>query len=172
MSDESMKHGHSGHEVEFEREDLGTRAVFVFMIGLAIFGVVTYFIVVACTRFSIITAFAHGHRQPLVTSKGAMSRVVTQADMDKAFKDTALHARTNERGQFRDFLMNQEKQLRSYGWVDEKDGVARIPIERAMELIVQRGLPVYPQAVRTQRRRQRWPARHGASAGKGKSSVQ
>jgi len=24
---------------------------------------------------------------PLVTSKGAMSRVVTQADMDKAFKD-------------------------------------------------------------------------------------
>jgi len=33
MSDESMKHGHSGHEVEFEREDLGTRAVFVFMIG-------------------------------------------------------------------------------------------------------------------------------------------
>jgi len=52
---------------------------------------------------------------------------------------------TNERGQFRDFLMNQEKQLRSYGWVDEKDGVARIPIERAMELIVQRGLPCIPQ---------------------------
>jgi hypothetical protein len=52
----------------------------------------------------------------------------------------------NERGQFRDFLINQESQLNSYGWVDEKGGVAHIPIERAMELTVQRGFPVYPQS--------------------------
>jgi hypothetical protein len=31
--------------------------------------------------------------------------------------------------------------LTSYGWVDPKAGVARIPIDRAMELLVQRGLP-------------------------------
>ena len=66
--------------------------------------------------------------------------------MDKTFKDNgAPMLETNERGQFRDFLMNQENQLNSYGWVDEKAGVAHIPIERAMELIVQRGLPVFPQ---------------------------
>jgi hypothetical protein len=53
---------------------------------------------------------------------------------------------TNERGQFRDFLMNQEDQLNSYGWVDEKAGVARIPIDRAMDLLVQRGVPVYQQS--------------------------
>jgi hypothetical protein len=83
---------------------------------------------------------------PLITTKGAISRVVTQADMDKTFKDNgAPMLETNERGQFRDFLMNQENQLNSYGWVDEKDGVAHIPINRAMELIVQRGLPVYSQ---------------------------
>ena len=83
---------------------------------------------------------------PLVTTKGAMSRVVTQEDMDKTFKDNgAPMLETNERGQFRDFLLNQENQLNSYGWVDEKAGVAHIPIERAMELTVQRGLPVYPQ---------------------------
>ena len=63
--------------------------------------------------------------------------------MDKAFKDNgAPMLETNERGQFHDFLMNQENQLNSYGWVDEKAGVAHIPIERAMELIAQRGLPV------------------------------
>jgi hypothetical protein len=38
--------------------------------------------------------------------------------------------------------MNQENQLNSYGWVDQKAGVAHIPIERAMELLVQRGIPV------------------------------
>ena len=31
--------------------------------------------------------------------------------------------------------------LNSYGWVDRKSGVARIPIDRAMQLILQRGLP-------------------------------
>lgn len=32
-------------------------------------------------------------------------------------------------------------QLQTYGWVDRSAGRARIPIERAMELIVERGLP-------------------------------
>lgn len=31
--------------------------------------------------------------------------------------------------------------LTSYGWIDPKAGVVRIPIERAMELTAQRGLP-------------------------------
>lgn len=33
----------------------------------------------------------------------------------------------------------QESLLNSYGWVDRKAGVVRIPIERAMELLAQRG---------------------------------
>ena len=36
----------------------------------------------------------------------------------------------------------QESLLHHYRWIDQKSGVVRIPIERAMELIVQRGLPV------------------------------
>ena len=40
--------------------------------------------------------------------------------------------------------------LDGYGWVDEKAGVARIPIERAKELLLQRGLP---QAVAAPSRR-------------------
>lgn len=31
--------------------------------------------------------------------------------------------------------------LNSYGWVDRQNGIVRIPIERAMDLIAQRGLP-------------------------------
>jgi hypothetical protein len=32
--------------------------------------------------------------------------------------------------------------LTTYGWVDRSAGVARIPITRAMEILVERGLPV------------------------------
>src|ERR1051326_6346490 len=35
--------------------------------------------------------------------------------------------------------------LTSYGWVDQARGVVRIPIDRAIDLLVQRGLPSRPQ---------------------------
>ncbi len=140
MSDELVNHG---HETEFEREDLGTRGIFVFMVGLAVIGVVIYFIIVG--MYSFLDNYERSQMataSPLVTTKGAMSRVVTQADMDKAFKDNgAPMLETSEKSQFKDFLVSQESQLNSYGWVDEKGGVARIPIDRAMDLLVQRGLP-------------------------------
>ena len=31
--------------------------------------------------------------------------------------------------------------LNSYGWVDPKAGVVRLPIDRAIELVAQRGIP-------------------------------
>ena len=147
MSDEMMNHGHSGHETEFEREDLSARGVFAFMIGLAIVGVVIYFIIIG--MYSFLDRYERSQMataSPLVTSKGATSRVVTQDDMDKAFKDNgAPMLEINEGVDLRKDLINQEDRLNSYGWVDEKDGVAHIPIERAMELTVQRGLPVCAQ---------------------------
>jgi hypothetical protein len=40
-------------------------------------------------------------------------------------------------------MLGQENQtLNSYGWVDQKSGVVRIPITRAMDLLLERGLPV------------------------------
>lgn len=35
----------------------------------------------------------------------------------------------------------EDEQLETYGWVDRDGGVVRIPIERAVELTAQRGLP-------------------------------
>jgi hypothetical protein len=40
------------------------------------------------------------------------------------------------------FRAREEAELNSYGWVNRTEGVARIPINRAMELLLQKGLPV------------------------------
>jgi len=40
----------------------------------------------------------------------------------------------------------EEQVLASYGWVDQQKGVVRIPIARAMDLLVQRGLPARAEA--------------------------
>jgi len=42
----------------------------------------------------------------------------------------------------RQYLDSQDAVLNSYGWVDQKAGVVRIPIDRAMDLLLQKGLPV------------------------------
>jgi hypothetical protein len=141
----------SNPDTSFEREDLSTRGVFVFMIGLAVTGVVIYFIIVG--MYTFLDRYERSRMQassPLVSEPGATARYIPYAPnnndyVDRQFKDNgAPMLEHDERGQFKDFLLKQEDQLNSYGWVDEKAGVAHIPIERAMELIKERGLPVRP----------------------------
>jgi hypothetical protein len=43
-----------------------------------------------------------------------------------------------------DLHAREDLLLNNYSWVDQSQGKVRIPIERAMELIAQRGLPVAP----------------------------
>jgi hypothetical protein len=48
---------------------------------------------------------------------------------------------------YRDFKVQDEALLTSYGWVDQANGVVRIPIEAAMDLIIERDeIPVRPEA--------------------------
>lgn len=37
---------------------------------------------------------------------------------------------------------SQAQILKSYGWMDQKAGIVRIPVERAMDILLQKGLPV------------------------------
>jgi len=39
------------------------------------------------------------------------------------------------------YRLSDQETLQSYGWVDQKAGIARIPIDKAMDLMVERGLP-------------------------------
>jgi hypothetical protein len=36
----------------------------------------------------------------------------------------------------------QDEILNSYGWVDQQAGILRIPVDRAMDILLQRGFPV------------------------------
>jgi hypothetical protein len=40
------------------------------------------------------------------------------------------------------FRANEERALHSFGWIDEKAGIAHVPIDKAKALLLQRGLPV------------------------------
>ncbi len=44
--------------------------------------------------------------------------------------------------ELREVRKQEQEKLSSYGWVEPNAGVVRIPVERAMELVVERGVPV------------------------------
>lgn len=47
--------------------------------------------------------------------------------------------------EYQQLLAHEDQVLSSYGWVDRKNGVVRIPIDRAMDLLLEQGLPTRKQ---------------------------
>lgn len=136
---------HGKHEeVAYEHKDLNVTAIFASLIGLALVGILIYFVVVGV--YNYMEAYTAEHQppaNPMAPAAPADTRVVTPADI-KNFSQPRLE--TNERLEINGFRLSEEQQLHSYGWVDQKAGTVRIPIDRAMQLIAQRGLPTTPKA--------------------------
>ena len=49
---------------------------------------------------------------------------------------------TDEPGNLRKIRTEEAQKLDGYGWVDQKAGIAHVPIEEAKKLLVQHGVPV------------------------------
>jgi len=84
---------------------------------------------------------------PLVEKAPTDTRHVQRDYPQAAFPTPRLE--DDERGQLNGIRIEEENTLSSYGWVDQKSGVVRIPIERAMDLIAEKGLPVRSQGAMT-----------------------
>jgi len=131
----------------FEKEDLDPLGVLYFMAGLAVVGVVIYFIVVGMYRY--LDAYDRTHQEPMnpmAVKTGIDPTTMTYNQIrDKAevsFPAPVLEY--NERIQFTSEVAKQDQVLGSYDWIDKNNGVVRIPIDRAIDLVAERGLPVIP----------------------------
>jgi hypothetical protein len=141
MSEQIRKHGNNPG-VGFESEDLGSRGILSFLIGLAVCTALIYFGLHGALRVAEHYDQTHQPEQNPLVKTETETRSVPPQTVEK-FPQPRLE--TNERLELHDFRLNEEKKLNSYGWVDQKAGVVHIPIERAMQLTVERGLPTRPQ---------------------------
>jgi hypothetical protein len=164
MSEELNKNQPALEHNDFEREDLSPAGVMYFMAGLVIVVVVIYVIVTG--MYSFLDRYEREHQaalSPMVTPKPD-TRVITPED-PLSFPQPRLE--TDERTQINDFLQKEDQRLLTYDWVNKDSGTVRIPIDRAMDLIVQRGLPVRPEGASTQAAapaRKQSPAKPAAKA--------
>jgi hypothetical protein len=123
-------------DVAHETHDVSVRAILGFGIGLLVAAVVIHVGIWLLFRF--LQGRAERRDVP-PTTLAARRPVEAQRQPEKIFPEPRL-----ERFPFvtRDRLRKEEEtRLHGYAWVDRDGGVARIPIERAMELIAERGLP-------------------------------
>jgi hypothetical protein len=137
-----IKNGQAGDG--FERQDLTAQSVFGFLLSLIVGGVLVYFVVLGL--YALLDArqrTRQPQQSPLVQPADTNTRIVAPDEIKK-FPEPRLER--NERIEINDFRLLEEQTLNSYSWVDEKPGLVRIPIERAMQLVAQRGLPTTPKA--------------------------
>ena len=138
MSNDEPRH----EEIEFEQQDLSAAGILGFLAGLAIVGLVMHIALLGMYKYLDRYDKTHQPPQnPLVKAANVDTRQATSQDINK-FPLPRLE--TNERGQLYDQRIKEEEILNSYGWVDQNAGVAHIPIDRAMQIVAQRGLPTAP----------------------------
>jgi hypothetical protein len=112
-----------------EPDDVSLRALLGSALGLVVVTVV--FAALAWVLFAYLLHREAAHVTPVLPlAAGQEHRVPPEPRLQSHPREDMLKLRAEE-----------ERTLDSYGWVDREAGIVRIPIDEAMKLAVERGLP-------------------------------
>jgi len=142
QSHDSHAHGDphapmSNPQVSHERRDINVFQISAFGIGLALGFVIVVFAMWALFDFF----FANANKQDALNPNVSMMSERTKPP------EPHLQPEPGEPGpkaQLSDMRGDEETILSTYGWVDQSKGIVRIPIDQAIDLAVQKGLPSKP----------------------------
>ena len=129
-------------EVSYERRDLGARGILVFLAVLGIFGIAVHFLVFGMYKGMEKYAAANDPELHPLTPKDNLQRPVivpsnVPVDLQK-FPQPRLQP--DDVTDMTTFIMQEQIMLNAQPWRDET-GVVHLPIDRAKQLISERGLP-------------------------------
>jgi hypothetical protein len=124
---ERTSQGGGRTEGAYEKRDMSVRVIGRFLAGL----VVTV-IVVLGLMWRLFDYYQTGEaRREVPPSPLAEARQIPPGPTLQVTPQQDLKAMRSE----------EDVLLHSYGWLDQRAGIVRIPIERAMKLLAERGLP-------------------------------
>jgi hypothetical protein len=141
-------HGHSPEElhnegVAHETSDVNIRAILGFA-GIVV--VVTIVCGVLVWGFFDLLESQAAARDPKLSPLAMPATRMPRTTTGSPFFGGAPQPQliTSEPTVLRALRQTEQTQLHQYGWVDQKGGVARVPIDQAKKLIAERGLPSRP----------------------------
>ncbi|HEY9510824.1 MAG TPA: hypothetical protein VIV82_13265 [Verrucomicrobiae bacterium] len=108
-----------------------------------IFGIIAFLIASGIVAHLFVGRVLHDFRkQPAPTDAWQPALPVTlNVDQSKAVANAFPRLQVSPPAELKEFREHENAALNSYGWINQTAGVARIPITRAMDLILQNGLP-------------------------------
>src|SRR5207249_3333432 len=115
--------------VHHETSDVNIRGILGFALGLAFAAVVIHFLV-----WLLFAYFASRE------ARHATPEFPLAAEQQNR-RPPEPRLQTNPRQDLLDLRVQEDDVLNTYGWVDKNRGVVRLPIDEAMKLTVERGLP-------------------------------
>jgi hypothetical protein len=124
-------HGAPASSPSYETRDANVRGVIGFLVGLSLMLVFT-----ALVCWGMFKYF----------SASQVSRAPASPFSETRQLPTGPQLQVNPRQDWLRFRAEQEHALESYSWESREDGTVRVPIERAMEMLLKQGLPVAPRA--------------------------
>jgi hypothetical protein len=128
--------GGAGHVQGYEGSDTSVHSVALLagaFIGLLIFG-----FIVGYGTFKILSPEETVSGPAALVETGRVLPPAPRLQVD-ARKDLAAYQK------------EQQQTLETYGWMDQKAGVVRVPIDRAMDLLLEKGLPVRAESAASQK---------------------
>jgi hypothetical protein len=111
----------------YERSDASPRSLVYFTLAMAA--------VLAVTCISLIWLFKHYEK----TENSGSFVAAPFAGVRPLPPPPRIQP--NPAADMQSYLQSQQDLLNSYGWIDRQNGIVRLPIDRAMELLLERGLP-------------------------------
>jgi hypothetical protein len=130
---EHTEHQPHHADVSHETTDVNIRAILTFGGGLVVLGAVVYFVVFLLFGYL-------NRREAAASASPAYPLAVGQGDRLPPEPRLQAHPRQD----LKELRESEDALLKSYGWVDKNEGVIRMPIDEAMKLVLQRGLPSRP----------------------------
>src|SRR5215212_8459868 len=113
-----------------EEDNVDIKAIFGFGIGLAVVTIVAHLLML--WMWTAEVAHVDASNPP---------RVFPLAVADDNRLPPEPRLQTNPKQDLEDFRDSEEVILKGYSWVDRNNKIVRIPVEDAMKLTLQRGLP-------------------------------
>jgi hypothetical protein len=132
LNRENREH-HANPEVSHEHSDVNIRAILGFGAGLIVIAIVIHLLIY------VLFGYFNGRENV----KAPAEYPLAAAQRDREPPEPRLQ--TDPRQDLADLRAKEAEQLTSYGWVDRNAGIVRIPIDAAMRLTLERGLPARPQ---------------------------
>ncbi len=126
MAEETPHHTDNGGSGGYERREANIRLIVLSTVGLAIMVVLTL----------AFTVWLFDVTYHLTTPKPRLNTITNPRELPPSPR-----LQEHPAVELQNLRRHEDEILNNYGWVDQKAGTVRLPIDKAMDILAQKGLP-------------------------------